>query len=166
MSQKLCFIWWHTYVKWWYLQQFFFSFFQNSDFLGFSKFISKCQKEILRCAPPSSHVCDFFSYFYLCSLSCSVLLFLSLPFIFLYFFPFFFFLTLLFFSFLVLFLFWSFSDFCFSLCFFISLVSLFLFSFFLLSVFNFLFFSDCPSILCLLLWISEWRGRICSRRQD
>ena len=93
MSQKLCFIWWHTYVKWWYLQQFFFSFFQNSDFLGFSKFISKCQKEILRCAPPSSHVCDFFSYFYLCSLSCSVLLFLSLPFIFLYFFPFFFFLS-------------------------------------------------------------------------
>ena len=37
----------------------FFSFFQNSDFLGFSKFINKCQKEILRCAPPSSHECDF-----------------------------------------------------------------------------------------------------------
>ena len=30
-------------------------------FLGFSKFINKCQKEILRCAPPSSHVCDFFN---------------------------------------------------------------------------------------------------------
>ena len=26
----------------------------------FFKFISKCQKEILRCAPPSSHMCDFF----------------------------------------------------------------------------------------------------------
>ena len=25
----------------------------------FFKFINKCQKEILRCAPPSSHVCDF-----------------------------------------------------------------------------------------------------------
>ena len=54
---------WYTCVKWWYLQQFFFffSFFQNSDFLGFSKFINKCQKEILGCAPPSSHVCDSFS---------------------------------------------------------------------------------------------------------
>ena len=40
-----------------------FSFFQKSDFSGFSKFINKCQKEILRCAPPSSHVCDFlFTY--------------------------------------------------------------------------------------------------------
>ena len=37
---------------------FFFSFFQNSDFSGFSKFINKCQKEILRCAPPCSYVCD------------------------------------------------------------------------------------------------------------
>ena len=36
-----------------------FSFFQNSDFLGFSKFINKCQKKVMRCAPPSSHVCDF-----------------------------------------------------------------------------------------------------------
>ena len=26
----------------------------------FFKFISKYQKDILRCAPPSSHVCDFF----------------------------------------------------------------------------------------------------------
>ena len=50
---------WYTCVKWWYLQQFF-SFFQKSDFSGFSKFINKCQKEILRCAPPSSYVCDFF----------------------------------------------------------------------------------------------------------
>ena len=49
---------WYTCVKW-YLQQIF-SFFQKSDFSGFSKFINKCQKEILRCAPPSSHVCDFF----------------------------------------------------------------------------------------------------------
>ena len=50
-----------TRVKW-YLQQFF-SFSQNSDFSGFSKFINKCQKEILRSAPPSSHVCDFFTVF-------------------------------------------------------------------------------------------------------
>ena len=28
-------------------------------FSGFSKFINKCQKEFLSCAPPSSHVCDF-----------------------------------------------------------------------------------------------------------
>ena len=49
---------WYTCVKWWYLQQFFFHFFRFW-FLGFSKFTSKCQKEILRCAPPSSHVCHF-----------------------------------------------------------------------------------------------------------
>ena len=30
-------------------------------FSGFSKFINKCKKEILRCVPPSLHVCDFFS---------------------------------------------------------------------------------------------------------
>ena len=36
-----------------------FPFFQNSHFSGFSKFINKCQKEILRCAPLSSNVCDF-----------------------------------------------------------------------------------------------------------
>ena len=48
----------YTCVKLRYPQQFF-SIFQNSDFSGFSKFINKCQKEILRCAPPSSHVCDF-----------------------------------------------------------------------------------------------------------
>ena len=29
--------------------------FQKSNFSGFSSFINKCQKEILRCAPPSSH---------------------------------------------------------------------------------------------------------------
>ena len=50
---------WYTCVKWWYLQQFF-SFFQKFGFSGFSKLINKCQKENLRCAPPSSHVCDFF----------------------------------------------------------------------------------------------------------
>ena len=27
----------------------------------FFKFINKCQTEILWCAPPSSHVCDFFN---------------------------------------------------------------------------------------------------------
>ena len=49
----------YTCVKWWYPQQFF-SFFQKSDFSSFSKFINKCQKEILSCVSPSSHVCDFF----------------------------------------------------------------------------------------------------------
>ena len=33
------------------------SFFNNGLFF---KFINKCQKKILRCVPPSSHVCDFF----------------------------------------------------------------------------------------------------------
>ena len=46
---------WYTFVKWWYLQQFF-SFFQKFDFLGFSKFLNQWQKEILRCVPPSLHV--------------------------------------------------------------------------------------------------------------
>ena len=50
---------WYKCVKWWYLQQYF------SDFPGFSKFINKCQEEILTCAPPSSHVCDFIFYFYI-----------------------------------------------------------------------------------------------------
>ena len=53
-----CTSFWHTFVKWWYFQQFF-SFFQNTDFLGFSKLINKCQKEILKCAPASLHVCNF-----------------------------------------------------------------------------------------------------------
>ena len=50
---------WYTCVKY-DISSNFFSFFQNSDFLDFSKFINKCQKEILRCAPPSSYVFDFF----------------------------------------------------------------------------------------------------------
>ena len=50
---------WYSCVKWWYLQQIF-SCFQKSDFSGFSKFINKCQNEIIRGAPPSSYVCDFF----------------------------------------------------------------------------------------------------------
>ena len=50
---------WCTSVKWWYLLQFFFSF-SKFWFSGFSN-INKCQKEILRCVPPSSHVCDFFT---------------------------------------------------------------------------------------------------------
>ena len=52
---------WYTCVKWWYVQDFFFFFFFFHIFnlSGFSKFIKKCQKQILRCAPPSSHVCDF-----------------------------------------------------------------------------------------------------------
>ena len=31
----------------------------------FFKFINKCQKEILRCASPSSHVYDFLSFFFI-----------------------------------------------------------------------------------------------------
>ena len=55
---------WCTCVRSWYLEHFFFfSFFQNLDFSSFSKFVNKCQKEILRCAPPSSHVC----FFYVCT---------------------------------------------------------------------------------------------------
>ena len=50
---------WYRCVKWWYLRQFFFIS-SKFVFFEFSKFISKRQKEILRCAPPSSHVCDFF----------------------------------------------------------------------------------------------------------
>ena len=42
---------------------YFFSFPQNSEFSGFSKFINKCQKKVLRCAAPSSYVCDFFCIF-------------------------------------------------------------------------------------------------------
>ena len=38
---------------------FLFSFFQNSDFSGFSKFINRCQMEILKFAQPS-HACDIF----------------------------------------------------------------------------------------------------------
>ena len=75
-----------TRVKWWYLQQYF-SFFQNSDFPGFSKFINKCQEEILTCAPPSSHVCDFIFYFLFLYIYfscftwiCPILLFHILPF--------------------------------------------------------------------------------------
>ena len=41
-AQQLCP---HVHI---YLQQFFFIFFENFGFLGFSKFISKCQKETLR----------------------------------------------------------------------------------------------------------------------
>ena len=48
-----------TCVKWWYLQQIF-HFFKSLIFQGFSKFINKWQKEILRCAPPSPHGCHFF----------------------------------------------------------------------------------------------------------
>ena len=48
-----------TCVKWWYLQQIF-HFFKSLIFQGFSKFINKWQKEILRCAPPSPHRCQFF----------------------------------------------------------------------------------------------------------
>ena len=34
--------------------------FRKFDFSGFLGFINKCQKEILSCVQPSSHVCDFF----------------------------------------------------------------------------------------------------------
>ena len=55
---------WYTCVKWWYLQHMF-SFFLKSVFSGFLKFINKRQEEILRCAPPSSHVCDSFGKLWL-----------------------------------------------------------------------------------------------------
>ena len=69
VSQKLYFIWLWLLVHMCKMVMsaaiffffFFFSFFQNSDFSGFSKFINKCQKEILRCALPSSHVCELFN---------------------------------------------------------------------------------------------------------
>ena len=41
---------------------FFFIFSKFGDSSRFSKFINKYQKEILRCAPPSSYVCEFFYY--------------------------------------------------------------------------------------------------------
>ena len=37
----------------------FFFIFSKFCFFGFSKFTNKCQKQIMRCAPPSSHLCDF-----------------------------------------------------------------------------------------------------------
>ena len=43
---------WYTCAKLWYLQQFF-PFFQKSDFTAFQSSINKCQKDILRCSPPS-----------------------------------------------------------------------------------------------------------------
>ena len=69
VSQKLYFIWLWLLVHMCkmvisaaiFFFFFFFSFFQNSDFSGFSKFINKCQKEILRCALPSSHVRELFN---------------------------------------------------------------------------------------------------------
>ena len=76
---------WYTCVKWWYLQYFllllllffvFFSFFRNSDFLGFSKFINKCQKEILRCAP--FLICVWFLDLHLSSFSWCLMDFFSL----------------------------------------------------------------------------------------
>ena len=62
VSQELYLIWlWFLLhmSKMMICPAFFFSFFQNSDFFYFSKFINKWQIEIMRCAAPSSHVCDF-----------------------------------------------------------------------------------------------------------
>ena len=39
----------------------------------FFKFINKCQKEILRCAPPSSHLCDFFRVVFIVCIGVSTL---------------------------------------------------------------------------------------------
>ena len=67
VSQELYLIWLRFLVhicKMMISPAIFFSFFQNSHFLGFSKVINKCQKEILRCAPPSWNVCDFYVYIY------------------------------------------------------------------------------------------------------
>ena len=66
VSQELYFIWlwlWVHMRKMIY-PAIFFLFFQNSDFSGFSKCINKWQKEILKCAPPSSHMGDFLFNFY------------------------------------------------------------------------------------------------------
>ena len=61
ISHELYLIWlWFLAQMCKMVQHFFFHFYQNSDFSCFLKFINKCQKEILRCAPPSSHLCDFF----------------------------------------------------------------------------------------------------------
>ena len=49
-----------TSLKRWHLLVLF-SFFQNSDFFGFSKFIN-AKRKFARYAPPSSHVCDFISF--------------------------------------------------------------------------------------------------------
>ena len=65
VSQELYLMWLWFLVQiwqWWYLQ--FFSFCKNSAFTSFSKFINKCQTEILKGAPPSSHVCDFLYLFH------------------------------------------------------------------------------------------------------
>ena len=66
ISQELCLIWLWFFVHMCKMMVspavfFIFSIFKI-DFSGFSKFINKCQKEILRCAPPSSHVCHFISF--------------------------------------------------------------------------------------------------------
>ena len=61
-------------IKWWYLQQFFFSFFQNSDFLGFLKFISKC---CLTVSFSAFYFSLFFSFFFLSFLHCFFSLFWS-----------------------------------------------------------------------------------------
>ena len=47
------------HCKYWHYFVFIGPFQQFSYFFFFFKFINKCQKEILRCTPPSSHVCDF-----------------------------------------------------------------------------------------------------------
>ena len=58
-----------------------------NSFLKNYLFINKCQKEIMRFAPPSSHVCDFFSFFVfllcfvyltrvvICNFNCNFMLF-------------------------------------------------------------------------------------------
>ena len=66
ISQELCLIWLWFFVHMCKMMVspavfFIFSIFKI-DFSGFSKFINKCQKEILRCVPPSSHVCHFISF--------------------------------------------------------------------------------------------------------
>ena len=68
VSQKLYFIWLWLLVHMCKMVMsaaifffFFFFFFPNFYFSGFLKFINKCQKEILRCALPSSHVCELFN---------------------------------------------------------------------------------------------------------
>ena len=64
VSQELYFIWLWFLVhmcKMMISPAIFFQFFQNSDFWGFSKFVNKCHKEILRCAPFFTCMWFFFS---------------------------------------------------------------------------------------------------------
>ena len=52
-------VFWYTCVKWWYLQNFF-QFFKSLICRVFQSLSMNGKMKFLRCAPPSSLVCDFF----------------------------------------------------------------------------------------------------------